>query len=99
MSRRSIALAEVQSEPAPNAPAALLTQPGAARVTAAKPTARKPWYAILYVRSEEHTSELQSRPHLVCRLLLEKKKKTQNNLIYQKYESTKNKIDRTILVF
>src|SRR5436305_9514879 len=26
-------------------------------------------------RSEEHTSELQSRPHLVCRLLLEKKKK------------------------
>src|SRR6266498_3147579 len=29
----------------------------------------------LGVRSEEHTSELQSRPHLVCRLLLEKKKK------------------------
>src|SRR5690554_7371246 len=28
----------------------------------------------LLVRSEEHTSELQSRPHLVCRLLLEKKK-------------------------
>src|SRR3989442_9344504 len=28
-------------------------------------------------RSEEHTSELQSRPHLVCRLLLEKKKKPQ----------------------
>src|SRR6266498_5527736 len=27
----------------------------------------------LDVRSEEHTSELQSRPHLVCRLLLEKK--------------------------
>src|SRR5690554_4171615 len=27
----------------------------------------------LYVRSEEHTSELQSRPHLVCCLLLEKK--------------------------
>src|SRR3989442_9185025 len=30
----------------------------------------------MLVRSEEHTSELQSRPHLVCRLLLEKKKKT-----------------------
>src|SRR2546429_5484443 len=29
-------------------------------------------------RSEEHTSELQSRLHLVCRLLLEKKKKNQN---------------------
>src|SRR2546422_5050627 len=28
------------------------------------------------VRSEEHTSELQSRLHLVCRLLLEKKKQT-----------------------
>src|SRR5207253_5012892 len=31
-------------------------------------------------RSEEHTSELQSRGHLVCRLLLEKKKKTQKNI-------------------
>src|SRR5687768_17980049 len=30
-------------------------------------------------RSEEHTSELQSRLHLVCRLLLEKKKNTYNN--------------------
>src|SRR3989442_8391168 len=29
-------------------------------------------------RSEEHTSELQSRPHLVCRLLLEKKIKTRH---------------------
>src|SRR5437870_11108354 len=29
----------------------------------------------LRIRSEEHTSELQSRGHLVCRLLLEKKKK------------------------
>src|SRR5215813_6730641 len=29
---------------------------------------------MAHVRSEEHTSELQSRPHLVCRLLLEKKK-------------------------
>src|SRR5712675_3793141 len=31
--------------------------------------------AYLRLRSEEHTSELQSRLHLVCRLLLEKKKK------------------------
>src|SRR5690625_6251833 len=30
-----------------------------------------------FYRSEEHTSELQSRGHLVCRLLLEKKKKTE----------------------
>src|SRR5258708_31624435 len=31
-------------------------------------------------RSEEHTSELQSPDHLVCRLLLEKKKKKTNNI-------------------
>src|SRR5690554_7710674 len=30
------------------------------------------------LRSEEHTSELQSRPHLVCRLLLEKKNRSQH---------------------
>src|SRR5439155_13394773 len=34
---------------------------------------------ILAVRSEEHTSELQSRGHLVCRLLLEKKNKATCN--------------------
>src|SRR5207244_11062320 len=34
------------------------------------------------VRSEEHTSELQSPDHLVCRLLLEKKKKTKKNKYY-----------------
>src|SRR5436305_3048112 len=33
-----------------------------------------PWSSERSRRSEEHTSELQSRPHLVCRLLLEKKK-------------------------
>src|SRR3712207_7237007 len=32
-------------------------------------------YLLLGLRSEEHTSELQSRQYLVCRLLLEKKKK------------------------
>src|SRR5687768_17962495 len=41
---------------------------------------RHPWLpmqdeACTPIRSEEHTSELQSRLHLVCRLLLEKKKK------------------------
>src|SRR2546422_7083926 len=34
---------------------------------------------MLIRRSEEHTSELQSRLHLVCRLLLEKKKKKKTN--------------------
>src|SRR5690625_2540570 len=36
------------------------------------------------VRSEEHTSELQSRGHLVCRLLLEKKKKKKKKKASQK---------------
>src|SRR2546422_4940032 len=34
------------------------------------------WNCAAAARSEEHTSELQSRLHLVCRLLLEKKKRT-----------------------
>src|SRR5699024_12870119 len=38
---------------------------------------------IEVTRSEEHTSELQSRFDLVCRLLLEKKKKKQNSAQYQ----------------
>src|SRR2546429_4905036 len=39
--------------------------------------AENPRLQIPARRSEEHTSELQSRLHLVCRLLLEKKKNTQ----------------------
>src|SRR3712207_7390484 len=42
-------------------------------------------------RSEEHTSELQSRQYLVCRLLLEKKKKNQlrrrTSIIYKRTQS------------
>src|SRR5256886_11345011 len=34
-------------------------------------------FTVMFSRSEEHTSELQSQSNLVCRLLLEKKKKTQ----------------------
>src|SRR3712207_8164388 len=49
--------------------------------TSARPTPSSPsWRAASRrsspTRSEEHTSELQSRQYLVCRLLLEKKKKT-----------------------
>ena len=43
---------------------------------------------IMNNRSEEHTSELQSRLHLVCRLLLEKKKKK-----IKKKKKTKKKKD------
>src|SRR2546429_3589485 len=39
------------------------------------------------IRSEEHTSELQSRLHLVCRLLLEKKK---NQIATRRYRATRN---------
>src|SRR5437660_12030115 len=41
---------------------------------------RKIRVAAQHERSEEHTSELQSRGHLVCRLLLEKKKKQKNKI-------------------
>src|SRR5437870_8913586 len=44
----------------------------------------------LQVRSEEHTSELQSRGHLVCRLLLEKKKKNNKKTTYNPIKSTKH---------
>src|SRR5207253_6716873 len=44
---------------------------------ATTPAAPGAWRCPCPRRSEEHTSELQSRGHLVCRLLLEKKKKTQ----------------------
>src|SRR5690348_18007106 len=37
---------------------------------------------LLFLRSEEHTSELQSPVHLVCRLLLEKKKKQISKISY-----------------
>src|SRR5206468_12295269 len=42
-------------------------------------------------RSEEHTSELQSRSDLVCRLLLEKKKKKKNKINNKKTTTTKLK--------
>src|SRR2546422_8004060 len=43
---------------------------------ASSPNELQRWLSNTGRRSEEHTSELQSRLHLVCRLLLEKKKKT-----------------------
>src|SRR5437899_7887974 len=47
-----------------------------------------------HVRSEEHTSELQSLRHLVCRLLLEKKKKNKTN--NKKKTNNKNQISKKI---
>src|SRR3712207_8047985 len=48
---------------------------GATPTTCAPPT--RPPSSLTRTRSEEHTSELQSRQYLVCRLLLEKKKSQQ----------------------
>src|SRR5688572_32447123 len=46
--------------------------------------------AVRAVRSEEHTSELQSQSNLVCRLLLEKKKKTKTTTSQSLYHKTPN---------
>src|SRR2546429_3493313 len=45
------------------------------------------------IRSEEHTSELQSRLHLVCRLLLEKKKKRSNAPAIHEQRPTQSQYD------
>src|SRR5690348_6469748 len=47
-----------------------------------------------FMRSEEHTSELQSPVHLVCRLLLEKKKKNNTNYIYHKKNTTQHQYQK-----
>src|SRR2546429_4971170 len=58
-------------------PATTMVLPATSRFVARRMPSSVDWSTI--VRSEEHTSELQSRLHLVCRLLLEKKNDT---LIY-----------------
>src|SRR5437660_5864417 len=65
----------VSAPPEPVPDAVIVTDPAVVPVTVSVATPP-------VARSEEHTSELQSRGHLVCRLLLEKKKK-------------KNKIQKT----
>src|SRR3712207_7028901 len=63
-------------QPGIAAPALGARVPGAAAGTARSDAA---------TRSEEHTSELQSRQYLVCRLLLEKKKKSKHNKLLRHY--------------
>src|SRR5437868_12437563 len=60
------------------------------RSSASSPLVAMPTIAISGMRSEEHTSELQSRFDLVCRLLLEKKKK-------KKHKTTSYKIMNYLL--
>src|SRR5437879_10059614 len=57
---------------------------------------RRHWHADQPRRSEEHTSELQSPMYLVCRLLLEKKKKRKkNSTLTHKAQKIDNPIDDT----
>src|SRR5882757_4491552 len=60
---------------------------GRCRARPAPPMRAPPWHetaASMMPRSEEHTSELQSRQYLVCRLLLEKKKKKKYTFSFKK---------------
>src|SRR6266849_11097318 len=50
-------------------------------------------------RSEEHTSELQSRVDLVCRLLLEKKKKNYNSVLHEKKKKYKSNISISNILY
>src|SRR5262245_63996039 len=70
------------------------TQPAApsrsaARMPSPQASSQRRW------RSEEHTSELQSLRHLVCRLLLEKKNKNKTNKKLQKKQKSKANINKT----
>src|SRR2546422_3276341 len=60
------------------------------------PDRRLPGRRRLRVRSEEHTSELQSRLHLVCRLLLEKKKKLTHHTALTSLPKRRNVLLRTV---
>src|SRR3712207_7835795 len=71
---RSLELALFRTFAVPGV-SALLDRTGELR---SRPQKRYDDTDILVSRSEEHTSELQSRQYLVCRLLLEKKKKLKN---------------------
>src|SRR2546427_8431666 len=55
------------------------------------PLVHKPAAVAFLVRSEEHTSELQSQSNLVCRLLLEKKKKKKTKYNTQSTRFTKQR--------
>src|SRR2546422_7726631 len=77
-SRRDFAALEARRFQAARLFAKGESQGAVARALGVTPVTAHHWYHAWHAngrRSEEHTSELQSRLHLVCRLLLEKKKK------------------------
>src|SRR5437660_8568217 len=70
---------------------------GSFRAGGRQKQSRRAWVQseeAIHRRSEEHTSELQSRGHLVCRLLLEKKKRAKNTQQYK--QTSKNQQTRQL---
>src|SRR6266536_4810719 len=67
-----------------------LARPASSFLTTSDVLERGDQLVWLSSRSEEHTSELQSRVDLVCRLLLEKKKKKKNQYLSAKKKKRKN---------
>src|SRR2546427_4046717 len=75
--------ADALHRPAPPSPALLWFYGNGENIAGIWPILRDfqpPGTALLVVRSEEHTSELQSQSNLVCRLLLEKKKNKKSSM-------------------
>src|SRR5688572_31981044 len=64
--------------------------PSRSRSTSTRSARARSSRAVWWTRSEEHTSELQSQSNLVCRLLLEKKKKKQKNAPHSSDYSAKH---------
>src|SRR2546422_4932029 len=71
---------------APPRAAAISFLPSSPRSKRRRPSGKSPMRCGR--RSEEHTSELQSRLHLVCRLLLEKKKKEYKHKTHVSHDKT-----------
>src|SRR6266498_2712934 len=70
--------------PTPHPTSSTVLPPGYAVSACSRSTSVPAWSCRRsFSRSEEHTSELQSRPHLVCRLLLEKKKENNPQDAYE----------------
>src|SRR5699024_12220467 len=78
------ALASAAPWPSPFPPAAARAAAGCSKlvVRSAATASVSYWNSPVEGRSEEHTSELQSRFDIVCRLLLENKKKKEKYIIY-----------------
>src|SRR3712207_8595519 len=73
---------ERQTSPSQSSSSSAWSSAGGSGASVSCPGGRVPAGAAVRRRSEEHTSELQSRQYLVCRLLLEKKKSSHAHITY-----------------